>query len=260
MYRKSLTFLIWGVVSIGLLNAQSGKPLRFEVASIRPAEDSGRGGMEMLPGGGLRMNGVTLYGLIGLAYDIRSELISGGPKWAQTEAFAILAKSERDDADATVTPGAMNTPTAFDQLRERLRTLLEERFNLAVRTVGQESSGFMLVPAKGGTKLTATTTPLPPGTMRSSGAITGRSGTMTMLATVLSGYLGRPVVDRTGLTGNYDYKLHYSEDLGPGGSKVDVPGPSIFTALQEQLGLKLESGRVTVNSIVIVRADRPTLH
>ncbi len=245
-------------VTIGLLNAQTVKPLRFEVASIKPADNGGRGGMELLPGGGLRMDGVTLYGLIGIAYNVRPENLSGGPKWTQSEAYAVLAKAEQSDSDDVSTARETMSRAAFDQLRERLRTLLAERFRLVIRTVDKESSGYVLVVAKEGTKLTPTTNPMPPGTNRSRGAITGRSGTMPMLASVLDGYLRHPVEDRTGLMGNYDYKLEYAEDLGPDAAAVGEPGASIFTAIQEQLGLKLESGRVTIHSIIVETAERPS--
>jgi uncharacterized protein (TIGR03435 family) len=142
-------------------------------------------------------------------------------------------------------------------LRERIRTLLAERCRLAVRVESKPASGYELALAKGGTKLVPTTTPLPPGTVRSHGVINGRSGTMTMLATVLTHYVGSPVVDKTGLTGNYDYKLEYADDTA--GPDATVPeGASIFTALQEQLGLKLERGRVSVNTIVVERVEKPS--
>jgi uncharacterized protein (TIGR03435 family) len=86
--------------------------------------------------------------------------------------------------------------------------------------------------------------------MRGINRIDGRYGTMQMLATVLSGFLGSPVEDRTALTGNYDYKLEYTPD--------PEPGTSIFTALQEQIGLKLEPSRVTRQIIVIEKAEKPS--
>jgi uncharacterized protein (TIGR03435 family) len=79
---------------------------------------------------------------------------------------------------------------------------------------------------------------------------------MRMLASVLTQYVGRPVVDRTGLTGNYDYKLKYADDPDPEATVSE--GASIFTALQEQLGLKLESARVPIDTIVVERVSRPS--
>jgi bla regulator protein BlaR1 len=247
-----------GPIAIGVAQSQSRPPLRFEVASIkRQKREAMKGSMELLPGGGLRLGGVTVKGLIAMAYDVREEQIAGGPKWLDQESYSLLAKAEKAEsaADQTVTTGP-GSP-AFNRLRERIRTLLIERCRLVVRVDSKPASGYELVQAKGGTKLVPTTNPLPPGTMRSRGAINGRSGTMKMLATVLTFYVGRPVIDRTGLTGNYDYKLEYADDLG-GPEATVSEGASIFTSIQEQLGLKLESSRVAVDTIVVEKVEKPS--
>jgi bla regulator protein blaR1 len=242
-------------LAIGVLEAQSRPPLRFEVASIkRQKRESMKGSMEQLPGGGLKMGGVTVKGLISLAYDVREEQVIGGPKWLDQESYSLLAKAER--AESPAAPGAPGS-AAWNRLRERLRTLLAERCRLVVRTDSKPVSGYELVTAKGGFKLSPTTNPLPPGTMRNYGEINGRSGTMHMLAAVLTNYVGKPVVDRTGLTGGYDYKLKYADDRGGPDAPV-TEGASIFTALQEQLGLKLEPGRVALTTIVVERVERPS--
>jgi uncharacterized protein (TIGR03435 family) len=244
-------------IALGLLQAQTRPPLRFEVASIKPAKETGRGYLEVMPGGGLRLGAITVQGLVAMAYDVRPEQVSGGPKWAATDAYSLLAKPERvhpDDVQRTGAPGQ----ASWDRLRERLRTLLAERFQVAIRKDGKEASGYQLVTAKSGTKLTPTTNLQPAGTVRSHGTINGRSGTMHMLATVLTQYVGRPVVDRTGLNGNYDYKLEYADNPGPDAAAVEAPGASIYTALQEQLGLKLEPARVTLDTIVIEKVERPS--
>ena len=247
-----------GPIAVGMAQSQSRPPLRFEVASIkRQKREAQKGLMEMLPGGGLRMGNVTVKSLIAMAYDVREEQVTGGPKWLDQDGYSLLAKAEKAESatEQPVTTGP-GSPT-WNRLRERLRTLLDERCRLAVRVDSRQSPGYELVLARGGTRLTQTTNPLPPGTMRSHGAIDGRSGTMRMLATVLTHYVGRPVVDKTGLTGSYDYKLEYADD--PGGPDATVSeGASIFTALQEQLGLKLEAAKVPVDTIVVERVDRPS--
>jgi uncharacterized protein (TIGR03435 family) len=239
-----------GPIAIGMAKAQAqAVPLRFEVASIKPAKDAGgRGGLQILPGGGLRMDGVTLQSLVGFAYDVHD--VSGGPKWAGSDAYNVLAKPEHsapeDNPKTEPSPGT----AAWDRVRLRTQTLLAERFQLVVRKNSKVESGYALVVAKGGTKLQQSTAPRPPGTMRGINRIDGRYGTMQMLATVLSGFLERPVEDRTALTGNYDYKLEYAPD--------SEPGTSIFIALQEQIGLKLEPSRVTRQIIVIEKAEKPS--
>jgi bla regulator protein blaR1 len=247
-----------GPIAIGVLRGQARPPLRFEVASIKKTKrDAMKGSMNVLPGGGLSMGGVTVKGLIALAYDVREEQIVGGPKWLDQETYSLLAKAERapaaNDQTAATAPGA----AGWEKLRERLQTLLAERCRLVVHNDGKPAAGYELVVAKSGFKLTPTSNLLPAGTMRNRGVINGRSGTMHMLATVLTNYVGKPVVDQTGQTGNYDYKLTYADDTA--GPDVAVSeGASIFTALQEQLGLKLEPARVSVATIVVERVEKPS--
>lgn len=257
-----------GPAGIGVARAQKPVgPLKFEVASIKlVGSDGARGGLEILPGGGLHMEGVTLKGLVTLAYDIHPNQLSGGPRWADSEAYQLLAKPEREPADEKPGRVAPGTP-AWDRLRERLRNLLAERFQLVVHKDSKEVAGYALVVTKGGSKLQESKDETPPGTMRAPGKIEGRNGTMHMLATVLTQYLGRPVEDRTGLTGAYTYKLEYAQDFGPGRgapgdsaqtAPPDIGGPSIFSALQNQLGLRLESAKVALETFVIDRAEKPS--
>jgi len=95
----------------------------------------------------------------------------------------------------------------------------------------------------------------PPSTMRSMGRITARGGSIGMLATVLQNFLGRPVADQTGLSGTYDYTLTYEQET-PGEIGGDTVGPSVTTALKEQLGLALEKAKVEVKQIVVDAAEK----
>jgi uncharacterized protein (TIGR03435 family) len=247
-----------GPIAVGIAQTQSRPPLRFEVAVIKKQKrETQKGLMEMLPGGGLRMGGVTIKQLISLGYDVREEQIAGGPKWLDQEAYSLLAKAEKaEPVQGEFKPTGPGS-ASFDRLRERVRTLLADRCGLSVRIDSKPASGYELVVAKGGTKLVPTTNPMPPGTMRSRGEINGRSGTMRMLAAVLTRYVGGPVIDKTGLTDSYDYKLTYADDTaGPDAPISD--GASIFTALQEQLGLKLERSRVSIDTVVVERVGKPS--
>jgi uncharacterized protein (TIGR03435 family) len=253
-----------GIATATASRAQETDPkLRFEVSSIKPTKNpGGRGGMQVLPGGGLRMDGVTLLSLIAFAYDVREGQITGAPKWAGEEAFNVLAKPEHPTAadDAAPTSGPGNV--AWDRVRVRTRNMLVERFHLETHTTAKETSGYALVVAKGGTKLVQSTSQGPPRTMRNIRQIDARNGTMNMLAAVLTGYMGSPVEDRTKLTGSYDYKLEYAPDPGathmPEAPHESNPaeGPSLLTALQEQLGLKMESARVATRTIVIDKVEK----
>jgi bla regulator protein BlaR1 len=263
---RKLILAIAGVAAIvcPLVIGVAQAPLKFEVASIKPTKnDSGTGGrggasfyrLEVLPKGGLKMSGVTLKGLIAFAYGIDEKKISGGPNWINSEAYDIIAKPENSDPQDlqpnTITPG---TP-GWERLQQRAQALLAERFHLAIHKDSKDTSGYMLVQAKAGSKLKESPDPGRPRTRMSAGQINGQNGTMYMLATVLSQLVGSPVMDRTGLTGAYDYKLEYGQDAVQG-MPDDVPGPSIFTALQEQLGLKLEKVHATIDTIVIEHAEK----
>ena len=265
---------IAGPIVIATVNAPAGLAqtqavqLRFEVASIKPVKEGGKGGIQILPGGRLKLEGFTLKNLISFAYDIREDRITGGPRWSGSAAYNIDAKPEHaESADqGAAAPGT----TSWQRMEHRLQVLLAERFGLAFHKDVKEGPIYALVVARGGAKLQPTTEAgdIPPSTMRSSGSITGRAGTVRMLAALFSNWLQRPVEDRTGLTGRYDYKLEYAQETAPAGrgGPPDMPpepgssgssGPSVFTALQEQLGLKLESTRGKIVTIVIDRAERP---
>ncbi|HLJ45602.1 MAG TPA: M56 family metallopeptidase [Bryobacteraceae bacterium] len=251
---------IFGVLGVGGIRAQL--PERFEVAAIKLSKSTG--GMHMLqtlPGGGIRLGGETLKGLISMAYGVEESRISGGPSWIGSTGFDIVAKPEQGDtAEAQPAPGTR----AWARMQQRLRTLLEERFQLKIHEVSKDANIYALIFVKKGPKLKpAERDDIPPGTMRDRTQITGRAGTMQMLATVLSNMLRRPVEDRTGLTGKYDYVLEYAPEPEGFGHADDPPdgesrGPSVFTALQEQLGLKLESVKGSIVDLVIDRAEKPS--
>jgi len=269
MLAGALIFATSVPFAAGLLLPVSGRAqesaLRFEVAVIKPVKGGGgRGAMDLMPGGGLRMDTTTLKDLISLAYGIQDDRITGGPKWINSETYSLLAKPERSAAADTPASVAAPGTTAWNRMQQRLQNLLKDRFRLQVSEDRQEVSGYALVIARGGFRLRPTDSGAPPGTMRSPGRIDGRNGTIEMLATVLSRFLGRPVEDRTGLNGGYDYKLEYGQpsQATPGmtGNDVpsEIPGPSVFIALQEQLGLKLEPARVRQLSIRVIRAEKPS--
>jgi bla regulator protein BlaR1 len=264
--------IVIGIVNAPQIRAQSQDtaPLKFEVATIKPSKSNGgKGGLEILPGGGLRMGGVTLKSLITFAYDIPENRVTGGPRWLASEAYDIVAKAERVDQadDRLATVVAPGTAT-WDRVRRRTQSLLAERFALVIHRDAKEGPAYALVIAKNGPKLKESQDQGNPRTMRSFGRIDAQRGTMHMLSALLTNWLGRPVLDRTGLIGVYDYKVEYGQDSGPGGvapsetpadaTPANFSGPSIFIALQEQLGLKLETIRAAVETIVIDRAERPS--
>ncbi|HXE62212.1 MAG TPA: TIGR03435 family protein [Bryobacteraceae bacterium] len=217
-----------GVVACALF----AQAVSFDAAAIRPSES--------LPGGwsGIRddnghldARNVTLKRCISGAYEIPEGQIIGGPKWMEETRYNITARG----------PGDTN---------DMLKTLLADRFRLAMHPQKETRSGFVLMVAKGGIKAAVT----PPDTRSTTRTTTGsrpqidaKGCPMSRLVQKLAAFLGEPVVDETQESRSFDFVLQWSPD-----------GPSLFTAVQEQLGLKLEARKVPVDVLVIDRAELPS--
>jgi uncharacterized protein (TIGR03435 family) len=255
-----------GLLVLSGLHAQPAPaPLSFEVASIKRSAPEAPGFfLQIRPGGGLQATGATVKNLIGLAYGLREFQISGGPKWADSDRFDINARAERSSASET--PAANGS-----ELRERVKSLLAERFQLAVHSENKEQDVYALVVAKNGPKFHETKSESGRSIRGRRGSITGQGTTMQLLAVNLSNQIGSPVLDRTGLPGNYDFKLEWTSDLGRGSGSIggsaaepepplasDPEGPSVFAALQQQLGLRLERQKGSVKVLVIDRLEKPS--
>jgi uncharacterized protein (TIGR03435 family) len=274
--------------------ASSNQPT-FEAASVK-ANKSGPGPIQLVfqPGGRFRATNVTLKMLIGAAYGTPQPLpdfqLEGGPKWMETDRFDVIAKAPGDPK-----PGPNGPPPEMFLM---IRSMLEERFDLKVHFETKDMPIYALVLARGdgrlGPRIRPSTTdcaarmaefrarggpPPPPapgdrpacGARQFPGNVSAGAMTMTQVVNGLSRMAGlnRTVVDRTGLTGAYDFDLTFTPDQMPQGRgdpppgappmpAIDPNGPSLFTALQEQLGLKLEPTRAPVNVLVIDSADQPT--
>lgn len=250
----------------------STPPLTFEVASIRPSANyDGRIFIQIEPGGGLRTTGANLRYLLSLAYDVYAFRVSGGPGWIDSDRFDILAKPERVAASYNTTEDSRNMTdsqrkTAQEQVRLRLQALLADRFQLVIHRETKEGAVYALVVGKNGAKLQQADGKEEGrrGLRPERGQMTGNVASLEMLVTALSNQLGRPVLDRTGLKGNFDFKLEWTPDAAQAAPGADAPplpdpsGPSLFTAIQEQLGLRLESQKGPVEMIVIDRVARPS--
>jgi uncharacterized protein (TIGR03435 family) len=247
------------------LTAQSVTTPQFEAASIKPSAPGNLRGstFEFLPGGGLRIVNGTLKAILETAYEVREFQTLGGPNWAGSERYDILASGV--GASQTVGPEDIKTT------RLRLQTLLAERFKLEVHRETRELPEYSLEVAKGGPKLVDSETSSPSGNaaagiQRSCGQMIGTKTTTANLSLMLSRQLDRPVLDHTGLTGKYNFRFEWTPEAGPCSvpntppeiAPVPSNAPSIFTALQETLGLRLESIRGPVDSLVIDHADRPS--
>jgi uncharacterized protein (TIGR03435 family) len=238
----------------------------FEVVSVKVnLNDDAPEAISLAPDGSVRFTAFRLRTLIARAYQAeglqRFDQIIGGPAWIGVDRFDIVAKAGDQ-------PGAQSGPT---RVPERLRTVLRDRFRLRTHTETRNMPAFALVLARRdrapGPPLrestidcsTAGSSPATPdacGIRREGGAIIGRSVPAGQLAGYLSGLpaIDRHVTDRTGLSGRYDFRLEFS----PGFLEPAGAGPSVFTALTEQLGLTLQAETVPLPVVIIDSVEKPT--
>jgi uncharacterized protein (TIGR03435 family) len=270
--RLACSGLLCAVAAFALT---AGKPAHaqsapsFEVATIRLSDPAAQGALINSPSPGrLSATNFTLRMLINQAYG--PELgqgfqVAGGPDWIEKDRYVILGQ-------------ASGTPTR-PELFAMLRNLLTERFGLKVHTEQKEVDAYALVVARSdgrlGPKLqkwdgTCNGKPAPPAQPNATGprcsaffrppGLVMRGVPMTVVTNMLSlpiTTLGRPVVDKTGLAGEWDFDLEVSF-APPNPNAGDTSAPSVFVALQEQLGLKLEPTRTSVKVLVVDAASRPT--
>jgi len=230
---------------VAFLSGQTTKPTpSFDAATVKRNTSGHNGSSINRSGGRLNIENASLRDCIAFAYGIptgRDYLLSG-PGWLETENFNITA--------------TFNEGTPREQVRLMLRTLLAERFHLAMHTDEKAIRAYALLalPQR---------KPLKPGDPADDGAfifgngrITGRALSLATLADRLSGArfeLDRPVIDLTGIAGTFDFTLEWAPESDPPG---DTTKASLFTALQEQLGLKLEARNVAISVFVVDRVDK----
>jgi uncharacterized protein (TIGR03435 family) len=233
-------------------------PATFEVASVKPNPDLG-GLFRYLPNGGIHFIGVRFKSLVSIAYGVRPFQVIGGPGWIDTDGYEIDARPPIDSANPA-DPATLSREQR--KVGERLRGLLADRFRLTVHRETREQPVYALVVAKGGSKLREPADKSQNFIRGGHGTIVGQSVGLRLLVLNLSNQLDRQVIDKTGLTGSYDFELKWTPDTGPDGSPPpsDTDAPSLFTALSDQLGLRLESTKGPVEVWVIDGVQRPSLN
>ena len=257
---------VLAVATLGLLHVSGqSAPVKiaapaFEVATVKQVEHDPQGGRF------IKMDGVnrfvakdySLRLLIAAAYDVNPKAVLGGPGWTESEHYDIAA----------VTPGETR-PTRDEQMA-MLRALLTERFKLTFHRQPKEFSIYVLDVARGGPKLKpSTAAPDMPAALISTVypdriLLPARNTTMAEFVSLLQrAVLDRPVVDKTGLTGRYDFDLTWAPDETQFGGEVpvapsDAPSAPLFRAIQEQLGLRLEATRGPVSALAIDGVERPS--
>jgi len=228
----------------------SEKRVEFEVASIHPAIDDG--GHDSDANGSLfQIHNYTLKRLIASAYEIDMRQIYGGPNWVDSNSYDITAKI----------PGEFVQQTR-DKLPRMIQSLLADRFQLVIHREPRQISGYELVVAKKGSKMEQAKADDQGSHLNGNNShLKAENVTMENFARSLSRNrdIGELVVDKTGLTGGFNFTLDWMpEPHGPNQEPSADDRPSIFTALQDQLGLKLESAKVPMQAIVIDRAVKPS--
>lgn len=240
----------------------SPQPTKFEVASIKPASSaeldaiklSGRSSLFpeqgiSISGNRVTVSGLTTITLIRAAFSLRAGQYSGEPSWTAAEPYDIAAQAES------------GVVLSFPQVRQMLQALLAERFQLKFHRETKEGAAYALVAGKAGSKLNASaaaeySTHVTAG--KNQAQVTIFHATMAQFCARLATFAGRPVMDRTGLNGVYDLKLAFApEGLDAAGSEARE-FPSLFTALQEQLGLRLESTKAPIEVFVIDHVEAPS--
>jgi bla regulator protein blaR1 len=232
---------------------------QFDVVSVKPsAPDEHNSFMFRPQPGGLRAAGIPLKMLIMESYDLKAFQVSGGPSWVASERWDVLAKA--DGVEGQI-------PMA--RMRPMLQAMIADRFKLKIHKETKEMPVYALVMEKNGLKIVPHAGAEQQFRFGDGSLIVKKGGTAA-LATWLSRQLGRVVIDQTNLKDEYDYTLQWTPDPGQGGAEsiglppelprphADTNGPSIFTALQEQLGLRLVSQKGPVEIIVIDSVEKPS--
>jgi uncharacterized protein (TIGR03435 family) len=212
----------------------------FDVASVKPANPNAVGSNTDSDPGRVTMQNVTLKRCIMRAYEVPDLQITGGPKWLDESRYDVEARADH--------------PAGYAELNQMLQTLLAERFHLKLHHETRSLQGYAIVVAKDGLKMK----PSAPGTRGHTsdnpGSVVSTAASISRLALKLSVLLKVPVVDESGVNGSFDFTLHWIPD----GAADPTAGPSLFTAMQEQLGLRLEGRKVPTDMLVVDHAEPPS--
>jgi uncharacterized protein (TIGR03435 family) len=242
------------LIALSLI-ARAQQQAAFEVASVKPSNPKSQVvTMDASPSGRFSATKTTVRALIRFAYRVPDVQISGGPSWINTENYDVIATA--------------GVASSVSQMQVMMQSLLAERFKLALDRETKSVRAYVLVPAKSGPKLRESTS--------AEGSIRGARGqaggtrliakgvSIAQFSAGLSPLLGYPVLDKTGLVGNYDFEIEWTPSQPPptrpgdDGPPPDVSGTSIFSALQEQLGLRIEARKEPVDILVVQHAEKPT--
>ncbi len=219
---------------------------KFEVASIRPPAATGSFSINFPPGGRFSAKNITVHMLLRNAYSVQDYQIAGGPGWTASDGFDIEAKADAGAGEVS-----------RDQVLKMIQGLLADRFQLVVHRETRQVPVYNLVTGKNGPTMTAAESSAEIARTMKMGELVTKKMSMKMLADLLVFEVGRPVIDATGLKGDFAFTLQYTRGLGESDA-VPTERPSLFTAVQDQLGLKLESAKGPVEVLVIDHVEKPS--
>ncbi|SEB76320.1 TIGR03435 family protein [Terriglobus roseus] len=256
--------------SAGVAPLTSGKsPLAWASVAIHESDPTKDATSWNSQANGVDIRGLGLKQLISQGYDFsvtpfRDDEISGLPNWARSTRYDIVARVDTEDIPAfkKITDLSMQDTIAAFSARQAtgqmlmMQSLLTDRFHLKVHWEQKERAVYTLSVAKGGLRLQPAADTLHGSMMFSRGHLSGKGVPVSFLASLLEIPSDRTVSDMTGVTGSYDFDLRF--DPADGAAETPSNDPNLFTALQEQLGLKLQSSRASVPVLVVDHVERPT--
>jgi uncharacterized protein (TIGR03435 family) len=258
---KVLPVVLW-LAAAGASGAQTqqapAQELTFDVASVKPNTTLDQNtSLNRTPGGGLDAVNVSVRMLITFVYRIRDQQLVGGPGWLDTDRYDIHAKAPAGEPDAA----DFFDTTAAERVRLRTRALLADRFKLLLRSESREMPVYVLTVAKNGPKnglkpWQEGDEPGPQNIGRANSYTAKKVSMKAFAEGYLSSRMGRAVLDQTGLSGSFNFKMEFVPDQA-GPAATDLRGPIFLDALEEQLGLKLSPQKAAITVLVIEHVERP---
>lgn len=244
-YRVALCALV-AVLCLPVMHAQATTGPSFDVATIKPSDPMKRNHGFHVSGNRVNIENQDMITMITVAYSIHPKQIVNAPDWFSSDQWVIDGVADKE--------GKLSVP----DVQVMLQKLLADRFGLKIKREQRELSVYALTVAKGGPKLTvskADPNALPNQNGNGKGRMQFENTTMTTFLLGMQSEFDRPLVDQTGLEGHYDFTLRWTPDTAPAG-EADAP-PGMFTAIQEQLGLKVTPVKAAANVLVVEGATKP---
>jgi bla regulator protein blaR1 len=252
---------------IGVIRAQTLPPAPaygYEVVSIHRSDPAAMGAqLGRGPQGGWRSQNTPVMMLLTVAYDIADYQVIGAPAWVNSVRYDVTFTPDKPQAAPGRGAAEQDRQAYWSGNRQRLQAVLRDRFGLVLRTETRQLPIYILRQAKNGSRLSPHAEGAPGMIQIHAGSLTAGDATTDVLAKLLSSEFHCPVHDETGLTGQYDFKLDWtpdpdaSPDAAPAGLSTPATGASIFTAITEQLGLRLDSKRGPVQVYVVEKIEQP---